>query len=56
MATMNDPYFSEDVKQDSNKSIEEENFYKSEDENLFEPGVSDDDDFEIPAFLRKQKF
>ena len=48
--------FSEDVKQDSNNSIEEENFYKSEDENLFEPGVSDDDDFEIPAFLRKQKF
>ena len=48
--------FSEDVKQDSNNSIEEENFYKPEDENLFEPGVSDDDDFEIPAFLRKQKF
>ena len=48
--------FSEDIKQESNNSIEEENFYKSEDENLFEPGVSDDDDFEIPAFLRKQKF
>ena len=48
--------FSEDVKQGSDNSIEEENFYKSEDENLFEPGVSDDDDFEIPAFLRKQKF
>ena len=48
--------FSEDVKQDSNNTIDEENFYKSEDENLFEPGVTDDDDFEIPAFLRKQKF
>ena len=48
--------FSEDIKQDSNNSIEEENFYKSEDENLFQPGVADDDDFEIPAFLRKQKF
>ena len=48
--------FSEDVKQDSNNSIEEENFYKSEDKNLFESGVSDDEDFEIPAFLRKQKF
>tara|TARA_A100001015_G_scaffold173465_1_gene192805 strand:+ start:672 stop:2123 length:1452 start_codon:yes stop_codon:yes gene_type:complete len=48
--------FSEDVKQDAGNSIDEENFYKSEDENLFEPGVTEDDDFEIPAFLRKQKF
>ena len=36
--------------------MKKKTFYKSEDENLFEPGVSDDDDFEIPAFLRKQKF
>ena len=37
--------------------IDEDNFYKPEDKNLFEPGTSDgDDDFEIPAFLRKQKF
>ncbi len=48
--------FSEDEQQEMKNNVEEDNFYKAKDENLFETGTSDEDDFEIPAFLRKQKF
>ncbi len=50
--------FAEDTEQISKDHVmDEDNFYKPEDKSLFESGTSDDDDdFEIPAFLRKQKF
>ena len=33
-----------------------DNNENNENEKLFEPNLSDDEEFEIPAFLRKQKY
>ena len=43
------------------KLFSEDNSYKDEEDNiqndkLFDQNLSDDEEFEIPAFLRKQKF
>jgi len=41
---------------EENKSVESEISEKSSDDRLFEQDVNDEEDFEIPAFLRRQKF
>ena len=49
--------FSEDSNyQNNEKILETDNQEAKESEELFEQDINEDDDFEIPAFLRKQKF
>ena len=48
--------FSEDQSYQPEEIFETKEKESSESEQLFEQEVSEDDDFEIPAFLRKQKF
>ena len=40
----------------SEKDISEEDNDNRQDENLFDQDTNEDEDFEIPAFLRRQKF
>ena len=42
--------------QNNEKILETDNQEAKESEELFEQDIDEDDDFEIPAFLRKQKF
>ena len=46
--------FSSEDELDSESNLEE--FSNSNSEKLFDQEINDEEDFEIPAFLRKQKF
>ena len=46
--------FSEDEQSRDESNFGEES--ETQSDKLFEPEVNDEEDFEIPAFLRKQKF
>ena len=48
--------FSEEQHQESEEIISDTNRESKDTEQLFEEDVNDEEDFEIPAFLRKQKF
>ena len=48
--------FSEDQSFELDDKIETKNHENSNTEQLFDQDMNEEDDFEIPAFLRKQKF
>ena len=48
--------FSEDQSYQSDEGLETKDLEKKEKDELFDQDVNEEEDFEIPAFLRKQKF
>tara|TARA_A100001015_G_scaffold281641_1_gene345093 strand:- start:3761 stop:5266 length:1506 start_codon:yes stop_codon:yes gene_type:complete len=48
--------FSEDQSYESDETLESNESESREKEELFDQDINEDEDFEIPAFLRKQKF
>jgi len=48
--------FSEENNFQSEERIEDEEHDRTDNEQLFDQDINDEEDFEIPAFLRKQKF
>ena len=48
--------FSEDQKYQTEESLETNDVEIKEKDELFDQDVNEEEDFEIPAFLRKQKF
>ena len=47
--------FSDEQSYQSEEDLQE-NDYKTQTEQLFDQDLNEEEDFEIPAFLRKQKF
>ena len=48
--------FSEEQNIESEEGIENNDQENEKSEELFEQNINEEEDFEIPAFLRKQKF
>ena len=47
--------FSEDLKQ-NDLEVKKESIDEAKEDQLFDQDLNEDEDFEIPAFLRRQKF
>ena len=48
--------FAEEQKFQEDVSTENDESFKNDSEELFDQDINEEEDFEIPAFLRKQKF
>ena len=48
--------FSEDHNHETEETMNDVNDHTGDKEQLFDQDINEDEDFEIPAFLRKQKF
>ena len=49
-------YFSDDQTYQADDTVETNETNNNDSEHLFDQDINEEEDFEIPAFLRKQKF